>query len=168
MIQTPPYTQVTAGNPLTDPIVINEVDQYGNIETTDNSTVVTASQASGAGSLKGIKTATVSGGVASFDDLENDTAGALTLQFSAASLPPVISAPSTVMPAAATHLVITQPPAGITAGAPFGADPRGRRQLRKRRYILQWPDGRRARERIKRQLERHDHHDGQRRRRDLR
>ncbi len=119
MIQTPPYTQVTAGSPLTDPIVITEVDQYGNVETGDNSTVVTASQASGAGSLKGTMTAKVAAGVASFDDLENDTAGALTLQFSAASLPPVISAPSTVMPAAATHLVVTQPPAGVSAGAPF-------------------------------------------------
>ncbi len=119
VIQTPPYAQVIAGNPLTDPIVINEVDQYGNIETGDNSTVVTASQASGAGSLKGTMTATVSDGVASFNSLENDTAGALTLQFSAASLPPVISAPSTVTPAPATHLVISQPPAGVSAGAPF-------------------------------------------------
>ena len=41
VIQTPPYSSVTAGNPLTDPIVIDEEDQYGNIETGDNSTVVT-------------------------------------------------------------------------------------------------------------------------------
>ena len=49
VIQTPPYSSVTAGNPLTDPIVINEVDAFGNIETTDNSTVVTVSQANGCG-----------------------------------------------------------------------------------------------------------------------
>jgi hypothetical protein len=120
VIQTPPYSSVTAGNGLTDPIVINEVDAFGNIETTDNSTVVTISQATGAGTLKGTMTAKVAAGVASFDDVENDTAGVLSLQFAAPSLPTVTSAPSTVMPAPATHLVVTQPPAGVTAGAPFG------------------------------------------------
>ena len=110
-IQTPPYASVTAGNPLTDPIVINEVDQYGNIETGDNSTVVTVSQASGSGTLTGTKTAKVTAGVASFDGLENDTAGTLTLQFSAPGVPAVVSAPSTVGASPATKLVITAPPA---------------------------------------------------------
>ena len=100
VIQTPPYAQVTAGNALTDPVVIDEVDQYGNIETGDNSTVVTTALATGSGTLKGTTTATVSGGVASFDDLEDDTAGTLTLQFSAGNLPPVISDPSVVKAAA--------------------------------------------------------------------
>ena len=67
VIQTPPYSSVTAGNPLTDPIVIDEEDQYGNIETGDNSTVVTASLNSGAGTLDGTTTATVVAGVASFN-----------------------------------------------------------------------------------------------------
>ena len=120
VIQTPPYAAVTAGNPLTDPIVIDEVDQFGNTETGDNSTVVTVSQASGAGTLKGTMSAKVAAGVASFDSLENDTAGTLSLQFAATGLPPVISAPSTVAPAPATRLVITQPPASVTAGVPFG------------------------------------------------
>ena len=102
VIQTPPYASVTAGNPLTDPIVINEEDQFGNILTNDNSTVVTASLATGAGVLNGTTTATVSAGVASFDDLENDTAGSLALQFTArATCQPVVSDPSTVHPAAA-------------------------------------------------------------------
>ena len=61
VIQIPPFASVTAGNPLTDPIVINEEDQYGNIETGDNSTVVTASLATGAGVLNGTTTATVVG-----------------------------------------------------------------------------------------------------------
>ena len=55
---------VTAGNPLTDPIVIDEEDQYGNIVTSDNSTQVTASLASGAGTLIGTTTVTVQDGVA--------------------------------------------------------------------------------------------------------
>ena len=104
--------------------MINEVDQFGNIETTDSSTVVTVSQASGGGSLTGTMTAKVVAGVASFNDVENDTAGQLTLQFAAPSLPPAISAPSTVVAAAATNLVISQPPGAITAGAAVRIDPR--------------------------------------------
>src|SRR5262249_55476450 len=96
-----PFAKVTAGPPLTDHIVIYEEDQYGNRETGDNSTQVTASLASGAGALKGTTQATVQGGIASFDDLEDDTAGTLSLQFSAGSLSPAISTPSIVTPAAA-------------------------------------------------------------------
>jgi streptogramin lyase len=120
MIQTQPNAQVTAGDKLTDPIVIDEEDKYGNIETDDNSTPVTASLASGAGLLKGIKTATVAAGVASFDDLEDDTAGPLTLQFAAGALPPVISNPSQVSPAAAMKLVVVSQPTTASAGNAFG------------------------------------------------
>ncbi len=120
VIQTPPYSSVTAGNALTDPIVIDEEDQFGNIETGDNATVVTASLSSGAGTLNGAKTATVTAGVASFNGLEDDTAGVLALQFAAPSLPAVIANPSTVSPAAATRIVLTQPPAGVVSGQAFG------------------------------------------------
>ena len=120
VIQTPPYSSVTAGNALTDPIVIDEEDQFGNIETGDNSTVVTASLSSGAGMLNGTKTATVTAGVASFNGLEDDTAGMLSLQFAAPSLPAVIASPSTVSPAAATRIVLTQPPGGVVSGQAFG------------------------------------------------
>ena len=119
VIQTPPYASIVAGNPLTDPIVLDEVDQYGNIETGDNTTVVTASLHSGAGTLKGTMTATVKNGVASFDDLENDTAGTLTLQFVGGTLPATVSAPSLVSPAPATKVVVTSPPSGIVSGQAF-------------------------------------------------
>jgi hypothetical protein len=114
-----PYATVVAGNPLTDPIVIYEEDQYGNLETGDNSTQVTASLASGAGTLIGTTQATVQGGIASFDDLEDNTAGTLSLQFSAGSLSPATSAPSVVTPAAATQLVAKRPPGGIISGKSF-------------------------------------------------
>ena len=120
VIQTPPYASVTAGNPLTDPIVIDEEDQYGNIETGDNSTVVTASLNSGAGSLDGTKTSTVTAGVASFNDLEDNVAGTLSLKFAAGTLTPVVSSPSTVKAAPATQLVVTStPPDPIIAGQGF-------------------------------------------------
>ncbi len=120
VIQTQPYPNVTAGSPLTDPIVVDEVDQYGNIVKGDNSTQVTASLASGSGTLIGTSTVTVQDGVASFNDLEDDTAGTLTLQFNAGTLPPVVSNPSTVAPGPASSLaVVKRPPGGIPAGSRF-------------------------------------------------
>ena len=68
---------MVAGNPLADLIVIDEEDQYGNIVATDNTTQVTALLESGSGTLIGSNIATVENGVASFDGLEDDTAGAL-------------------------------------------------------------------------------------------
>jgi hypothetical protein len=116
----PPYTSVVAGNPLTDPVVIDELDSYGNLVTTDNTTVVTVSLASGAGTLLGSPTATVTGGVASFNYLEVNTAGPKTLQFQAPNLPPVVSAPTTVVPAAASGLkIVTRPPGRIVTGQPI-------------------------------------------------
>ncbi len=99
--------------------MVNEEDRYGNVVSTDNSTVVTASLSSGPGTLQGTMTATLVDGIASFDDLEDNTAGTLTLQFSAPSLPAVISDPSVVSPAAASSLIVTRPPSGISAGSAF-------------------------------------------------
>ncbi len=119
-IDIEPYENVVAGTPLTDPIVVSLVDQYGNIVTSDNSSVVTASMATGGGTLRGTLTAKAVAGVASFDDLENDTAGTLTLQFTAGTLPPVFSRPSVVTAAPAKALKITtRPPGGIIAGRKF-------------------------------------------------
>ena len=122
VIDIPPFPTVTAGTPLTNPIVIDEEDPFGNIVTSDNTTKVTASLASGAGTLDGTKQVTVSGGIASFDDLEDDTAGTLSLQFSAASLPLVISSPSIVTPAAASTFIIKRPPTGVISGSAFALE----------------------------------------------
>ncbi len=120
VFQIPPYTSVTAGNPLTDPIVIDEEDQNGNLVTSDNTTMVTVSLASGPGTLLGPTTVKMSGGIASFDYLEDDTAGSLTLRFSAGNLPPVTSTPTLVSPAPASKLkILTRPPGGIVTGKAF-------------------------------------------------
>ena len=103
-VATQPFASVTAGNMLTDPIVIDVEDANGNIVTGDNSTVVTASLGSGAGTLIGTTTATVVNGVASFNDLEVNTAGTLTLKFASGKLAPVISNPSVISPALASSI----------------------------------------------------------------
>ena len=107
-----PYANVVAGNPLTDPIVIDEVDADGNIVTSDNSTQVTATLATGNGTLYGTTSVTVHGGVATFNDLEDDTAGTLTLAVRGRHSARRWSrrrAPST--PAPATKLVVSGRPA---------------------------------------------------------
>jgi hypothetical protein len=119
VIQIQPYATVVAGNPLTDPIVVAEEDQYGNIETGDNTTQVTASLASGSGNLIGTTQATMKGGIASFNDLQDNTAGALTLQFTAGNLPSAVSNPSLVTPAPASQLSVKRPPGGVIAGDVF-------------------------------------------------
>ena len=53
LITTPPSATATAGQPFATQPVITEEDQYGNVETGDNSTQVTASLASGTGPLQG-------------------------------------------------------------------------------------------------------------------
>ena len=113
---------VTAGNPLTDPIVIDEEDQYGNIVTSDNSTQVTASLASGAGTLQGTTTVTVQDGVAIVQRpgrRQGRDAHAPVHGRDAAA--PSTSSPSVVTPAAASHWSIKQPPGGIISGVAFPA-----------------------------------------------
>ena len=61
-------------------------DQFGNIETTDNSTVVTVSLATGTGPLEGASPLTVKAGVATFTGIVDTTSETLTLKFTAGSL----------------------------------------------------------------------------------
>ena len=117
-IQTEPSGSATAGQPLAIQPVIREEDQYGNLEIGDNSTVITVSLAGGTGTLHG--TATVSGGVATFTGLTDDTAGTFTLKFTGPGLTTATSTPITVIAAPATQLVVTTaPPDPIIAGQAF-------------------------------------------------
>ena len=119
VIHTEPSATTTAGQAFATQPVIYEVDQFGNVETADNTTVVTAALGSGAGPLQGTQTATVAGGVASFTNLADDTAGSITLDFGSGSLTPATAA-VTVMPLPVFHLVVaTQPPNPVTSGQSF-------------------------------------------------
>jgi hypothetical protein len=89
--------------------------------TGDNSTVVTAYLGSGAGPLSGSVAATVKAGVATFSNLAADTAGSITLQFTAAGVTSIPTVPIVISPAAASKFVIAVPqPASVQAGAGFG------------------------------------------------
>jgi hypothetical protein len=117
-IQTQPSSTGTVGQPLTTPPVIDEEDQFGNVETGDNTKVVTASLASGVGPLQGA-TAVVSGGVATFSKLADDKAETLSLTFSGPGLL-ATAASSSVVVGQGTPTV-TWKPAMIAGGTGLGA-----------------------------------------------
>jgi streptogramin lyase len=121
VISQQPSATATAGQPFATQPNVYEEDAYGNLETGDNSTVVTAALASGAGPLQGTTAVTVASGVASFTNLADDKAETLTLQFSGGGLTSVPSSSIVVSPAAATKLVITtQPPSSVVVNTGFG------------------------------------------------
>jgi streptogramin lyase len=93
--QQPPATAL-AGTPFATQPVVYEEDRYGNLETGDNTTVVTAALASGSGPLQGMQSVVVKGGVAVFTDLADSIAETITLEFRGGGLPTVLSSPITV------------------------------------------------------------------------
>jgi hypothetical protein len=69
-------TDAAAGQTIS-PVIVEVVDAFGNVETSDNSDTIALSLGSNpsGGTLSGTLTVTVSGGIASFTDLSIDRAG---------------------------------------------------------------------------------------------
>ena len=103
-IQTQPSATATAGQAFATQPAVEEVDQYGNVETGDNSTVITAELSSGAGPLQGTTTATVSDGVAAFTNLADNKAGSIALKFTGGVFTSAPTSSIVVSPAAASKL----------------------------------------------------------------
>ncbi len=124
-IATPPSSSATAGQTFAVQPVIDVEDQYGNLATSDNTTVVTVSLESGNGTVVGTLTATAVAGVAAFTNLGENTAGNITLEFSTTgNIAPATSGTITISPAAASRLAITQPPSSsASAGQAFPTQP---------------------------------------------
>ena len=118
VIQTQPSATATAGQAFAIQPVVYEEDQYGNLETGDNSTVVTAALASGAGPLQGTTTVTVSGGVATFTSLADNTAETIALQLHRRRL----------RPRSPTSSIVVSPGGGQPAGDPHTAVGDGHRR----------------------------------------
>ena len=124
VIHTQPSSTATAGRAFATQPVVYLVDQNGNLETGDNSTVVTVSLASGTGSLQEPTSVTVKGGIATFTGLSEMTAGTIALQFSCGGLTGGPSYNILVSPATPFRLAIhTQPSATATVGQPFAIQP---------------------------------------------
>ncbi len=124
VIHTQPSSTATAGQLFGPQPVVYEEDQYGNLETGDNSTVVTATPASGTGPLQETASVTVKGGVATFTNLADNRAETISLNFSSGSLTNAISNNIVISPAAASQLVIDmQPSSTAMAGQVLGTQP---------------------------------------------
>ncbi len=125
MIHTQPSARATAGQAFATQPVIYVEDQSGNLETGDNSTRVTASLESGSGALEETLTVTASGGIATFTNLADNTAGTISLLFtSVPALTPAVSSNIVISPAQPSQLVIhTEPSPTATAGQPFPDQP---------------------------------------------
>ena len=80
VIHTQPAATATAFVPFNPQPVIYVEDQFGNRETGDNTTQVTASLNTGSGPLSGTTTVTAAAGVATFTNLADTTAETITLQ----------------------------------------------------------------------------------------
>ncbi len=107
VIQSQPSSTASPGQPFATQPVIDEEDQYNNLETGDTTTVVTATLASGAGPLQGSTMAVVTGGVATFKNLGDTKIETASLRFSSGML----------MNATSNPIVVTRPTATVAWAA---------------------------------------------------
>ncbi len=118
-ILTPPSSMATAGTAFATQPVVAEEDQFGNIETGDSTTTVTAARGNlGTSTLQGTNlTVTLVDGIATFSGLSYDTAETMDILFT--RTPADLSTTSgdiTVAPAAATQLEFVQGPTTTVYG----------------------------------------------------
>jgi hypothetical protein len=128
VLQTQPSPTATANDPFPVQPVVYVEDQYGNLETIDNSTKVTAFLGTGSGPLGGTTTITVTGGVAKFTDLFLATAETTFLVFLTENVVPAlwaaVSSHIVVSPQVPYKLVLHTAPSDLaTAGKPFAPQP---------------------------------------------
>jgi len=123
-ILTQPSLIATAGVAFAQQPVIRIEDQFGNLRTSDSSTVVIATRGDGSGTLQGTTSRTASGGVVTFTNLSHNVSTNITIVFSSGSLLTATSTVVSVNPAPANRLAIqTQPSSTATAGVPFVQQP---------------------------------------------
>ncbi len=124
VIQTQPPGSTSAGATFSPAPVVRLEDVFGNLATTDNSTVVTATRNLGSASLQGTTSVTASGGLATFSSLSYNLAETININFSSSGLTTQTSANITVTSAAANKLtILTQPSMTATAGVLFAQQP---------------------------------------------
>ena len=116
VIDTQPPDTVVAGEPFDPQPVIHLRDQFGNLVTTDSSTVVDVSIGTGSGDLPGTTTETAVGGVVAFTNLYAQVAGEITLEFESGGLSSITSDPVVVEPNVPEKLTFLQQPTNTAIG----------------------------------------------------
>jgi hypothetical protein len=119
-----PTSPATAGATIAGNPAVTLSDNFGNICTNDNATVVTVAIGTNptvGSTLSGTVSKPVTAGVASFTNLSIQKSGVgFTLSFSANGITGVTSNAFTENPAAPAAISIVTPPGNGTAGSPFG------------------------------------------------
>src|SRR5439155_18596438 len=95
-IQTQPSATGTAGMAFAQQPVVRIEDGFGNLVSSDSSTVVTASRSAGSGTLQGMTSLAAINGVVTFTNLSHSVATNITIQFAGGSLASAISSNVTV------------------------------------------------------------------------
>src|SRR5262249_31130496 len=103
-LQFQPSQTATAGVVFAQQPVVRVEDTNGNLILVDNGRVITATRATGSGSLQGAVTAVTTSGVASFTNLSYNVAETITINFAASGLTNALSSNVVVQAGAATRL----------------------------------------------------------------
>src|SRR5262249_38457978 len=120
VILTQPSSSAVAGVAFAQQPQIRIEDQYGNLRSSDNSTVVTVARNAGSGTLQGSLSATAVNGVATFANLSHNVANTINLSFSSSGLTNATSANIVVSPAAFTQLQLLVPGETAAPGTAAG------------------------------------------------
>src|SRR5439155_2717746 len=119
-IATQPSATATAGAAFAQQPVIRIEDSLGNLISSDNSTVVTASRVTGSGVLQGTNALTAVNGLVTFTNLSYNVAETMTIGFAGGSLTGATSANVVVSPAALAKLQLLAPGETAAAGSASG------------------------------------------------
>src|SRR5204862_6695240 len=120
VILTQPSGTATAGVPFAQQPSIAIQDAYGNLRTSDNTTVVTVARNAGSGTLQGTLSATTVNGVVTFVNLSHNVANTINLSFSSSGLTNATSANIVVSPAAFAQLQLLVPGETAAPGTASG------------------------------------------------
>src|SRR5258706_34765 len=85
-IAVQPSPTETAGVTFAQQPSVRIEDQFGNLRSGDNSTVVTAARAAGSGTLQGTTSLPAANGIVSFSDLSHNAATNITIAFTSSGL----------------------------------------------------------------------------------
>jgi len=107
-------TGVAAGATIVPPVTVKLQDAFGN-DVTRSGTTVTIALTSGTGTLSGTLTRTTSSGIATFNDLRVNLAGAKVLTASSGSLTAAVSGTFTISTATPKSLAFVQQPTNAVA-----------------------------------------------------
>ena len=112
-IDRQPSESAIAGQPFTTQPIVQLLDIFGNLVTTNSTSEVSVTINDGQGALNGTTTITAEQGVAEFSNLFSETAETINLSFSSESLASIVSTDIVVQPAPPAKLdFVTVPSSG--------------------------------------------------------